>query len=101
VAELDAEHWVHAPGADTDVHITLHMSEVLGRLGHVARRLDHDDETEEPDRQLMDESAIPDLLLHAARYANNRVPPLRLQALVEGRIEELDTRFRARKADGG
>lgn len=87
-AQYDAEFWVHNPGPDTVRHSALHVSKLAGKLATAAEVIDHG---ETPDYTSVDEEVVADLLIYAARIANNRGIDLN-KAFLE-RTESLRQRF--------
>lgn len=68
-AEYDAEHWSHKPGEPTICHSERHIAKLSGKIATVAEIFDHG---ETPDLSVLDAEVIPDLLIYAARLANDR-----------------------------
>lgn len=87
-AAYDAKHWEHAPGAETIAHSERHITKLAGKTATVAEMLDHG---EEPDLTQLDTEVIPDLLIYAARLANNR--GIDLNEAFKKRTLELEARF--------
>lgn len=87
-ASFDAAHWAHRPGAETICHSERHIAKLVGKIATVAEEYDHDGT---PDLTQLDTEVIPDLLILAARLANDRGIDLR-QAFAE-RTEALKLHF--------
>lgn len=68
-AAYDANFWAHQPGPDTICHSERHIGKLMGKIATVAEMYDHG---EAPDLAQLDEEVIPDLLIFAARLANDR-----------------------------
>ncbi len=90
-AAYDQDHWDHEPGAPTVVHSALHLAKTVGKMAAIAEVLDHDGEHGEPDFTALDREVIPDLLIYAARLANNR--GISLEEALAARTAELRQRF--------
>jgi hypothetical protein len=87
-AAYDAVHWSHEPGVQTVSHSERHITKLAGKIATVAEMYDHG---EEPDLTQLDVEVIPDLLIFAARLANDRGIDL-AQAFTQ-RTEGLRQRF--------
>lgn len=87
-AAYDLDHWAHQPGQETICHSERHIGKLMGKIATVAEMYDHD---EIPDLSQLDNEVIPDLLIFAARLANDRGIDLG-QAFVD-RTESLKLRF--------
>jgi len=87
-AAYDEKHWSHAPGAETICHSERHIAKLVGKIATVAEQLDHG---EEPDLSVLDTQVIPDLLIFAARLANDR--GIDLEEGFQKRTSELEQRF--------
>jgi hypothetical protein len=87
-AAYDAEFWTHQPGPETIGHSERHIAKLLGKLATVAEIYDHN---ETPNLEQLDKEVIPDLLIFAARLANDRGIDL-AQAFAD-RTEVLRERF--------
>ncbi len=68
-AEYDRSFWAHQQGSETISHSERHLAKLLGKLATVAEEYDHEGE---PELTQLDEEVIPDLLIFAARLANDR-----------------------------
>jgi hypothetical protein len=66
-AAYDAEHWSHEPGTETISHSERHIGKLMGKIATIAEMYDHG---ETPDLSKLDAEVIPDLLIFAARLAN-------------------------------
>ena len=87
-AAYDTEHWEHSPGAATIAHSERHITKLAGKIATVAEMLDHN---EQPDLTQLDNEVIPDLLIFAARLANNR--GINLNEAFIKRTEALQEKF--------
>ena len=68
-AAYDANHWSHEPGEQTISHSERHITKLAGKIATIAEIYDHG---EKPDLAQLDAEVIPDLLIFAARLANDR-----------------------------
>lgn len=68
-ATYDKEHWAHAEGKDTIDHCERHISKLAGKLATIAEQHDHGVKV---DLSVLENEIIPDLLIFAARLANNQ-----------------------------
>lgn len=91
-AAFDAQHWSHEPGIQTVSHSERHITKLAGKIATVAEMYDHD---EMPDLTQLDEEVIPDLLIFAARLANDR--GINLSQAFILRTERLRQRFSDQK----
>lgn len=87
-AAYDADYWVHSPGSETICHSERHIGKLMGKIATVAEMYDHGGT---PDLSQLDHEVIPDLLIFAARLANDRGIDLE-QAFI-ARTEVLVRRF--------
>lgn len=87
-AEYDKDHWAHDQGPSTISHSERHIAKLTGKIATVAEMFDHD---EEPDLSQLDNEVIPDLLIYAARLANDR--GIDLNEAFRSRTAELKQRF--------
>lgn len=87
-ADYDKRFWGHNAGKETICHSERHIAKLLGKLATAAEIYDHG---EEPDLSQLDEEIIPDLLIYAARLANDR--GIDLELAFTNRTEELTRRF--------
>lgn len=91
-AEYDAENWVHEPGAATISHSERHIGKLMGKIATIAEQYDHGDS---PDLTVLNVEIIPDLLIFAARLANDR--HIDLEQAFNKRTEALRLRFSQNK----
>jgi hypothetical protein len=87
-AVYDSEHWPHQPGAETICHSERHIGKLMGKIATVAEMCDHG---ETPDLTTLDYEIIPDLLIYAARLANDR--GIDLAEAFTARTQQLRERF--------
>lgn len=88
-ARYDQDHWSHEAGAATICHSERHIAKLCGKIATIAEQYDHG---ETPDLSMLDDEVIPDLLIFAARLANDR--GLDLETALRGRTEQLEERYR-------
>lgn len=87
-ADYDKEHWSHARGFETTRHSTLHLGKLLGKISTYCEAIEHDGD---PSPQQLHQEVIPDLLIFAARLANNE--GMDLTDAFTTRTEQLRQRF--------
>lgn len=87
-AKFDTSFWNHSPGLETICHSERHIGKLMGKISTIAEAFDHG---VEPDLSRLDEEVIPDLLIFAARRANER--GINLSEAFVKRTEELKLRF--------
>lgn len=87
-AAYDADFWSHQPGPETICHSERHIGKLMGKIATVAETYDHG---ETPDLSQLDDEVIPDLLIFAARLANDR--NIDLEEVFTARTEALRERF--------
>lgn len=87
-ATYDSEYWTHEPGPETICHTERHIGKLMGKIATVAEMYDHG---ETPDLSALDNEVIPDLLIYAARLANDR--GIDLEQAFTSRTEALRQRF--------
>jgi hypothetical protein len=87
-AAYDADNWTHQPGPETICHSERHIGKLMGKIATVAEMYDHG---ESPNLSQLDSEVIPDLLIYAARLANDR--GIDLGQAFSDRTEALKQRF--------
>ena len=86
--EYDKDHWAHNQGPPTISHSERHIAKLTGKIATVAEMFDHG---EEPDLSQLVNEVIPDLLIYAAKLANDR--GIDLNEAFRNRTKELKQRF--------
>ena len=88
----DDLYWQHESGPETICHSERHIGKLLGKLATIAEVYDHG---HAPDLTVLDDEIIPDLLIFAARLANDR--GISLDDAFATRTEALTARFASAK----
>lgn len=85
---FDEKFWAHKAGFDTIRHSSHHLGKLIGKLATYCEAMEHN---EQPPATQLEQEVIPDLLIFAARLANDR--GLELEAAFKQRTAELTERF--------
>jgi hypothetical protein len=85
---FDSDNWSHQPGFETIRHSTFHLGKLVGKVSTYCEAVEHGDT---PSREILDNEVIPDLLIFAARLANDG--GLDLEQLFIARTAALRERF--------
>lgn len=97
-AEYDEQFWAHPSGFETVRHVSHHLGKLIGK---VAEYCENTEDGKLADNSQLVNEVIPDLLIYAARLANDPTNDsgMTLEELFDKRTRELIEKFSSKPAE--